>query len=400
MVMNEKAARLVCELEQELRKDILPFWCDRMVDKEYGGFYGRIAGNGQLVPEAEKGAILNARILWTFSSAYRLLGEPVYLTMARRAKEYLLAHFYDTEFGGIYWSLTHEGEPADTKKQFYAIAFAIYGLSEYYRATAEQEALDYAVRLFHDIEQHSFDPVTNGYLEAAARDWSSLEDMRLSEKDENESKTMNTHLHILEGYLGLYRVWKDAGLEKQLRNLVYLFTNKILDQHTGHLNLFFEDDWSNKYAIRSYGHDIEASWLLYEAAEVLGDAELMKSLLPVIRKIASASDEGLQPDNSMIYEWNLKSGVVDRQRQWWVEAECVVGHTNIYRLFDEEKELDKALSTWNYIKEHLIDKENGEWFWSVDDEGRANKHDDKAGFWKCPYHNGRMCMQVIEWLKK
>lgn len=399
MEMTDKLKVFEEELRHELRQDILPFWLHRMVDEAHGGFYGRMTGENELVPDAEKGAILNARILWTFSSAYRLFGEPAYAQAAQRARDYIIRHFYDPEFGGIFWSVDRDGHPLDMKKQFYAIGFAIYGLSEYYRAARDQEALDYAVRLFRDIEQHSFDSVHNGYLEAAARDWSPLADMRLSEKDENESKTMNTHLHILEGYLGLYRVWKDAQLERQLRNLISLFTDKILDRN-GHLNLFFEDDWRNKYAIRSYGHDIEASWLLYEAAEVLGDDNVLKALQPVIRKIAAAADEGLQPDHSLIYEYNVRTGAVDRQRQWWVEAECVVGHFNLFRLFGSREDLEKALATWTFIRSRLIDREHGEWFWSVDDAGVPDKKDDKAGFWKCPYHNGRMCMQILEWLKQ
>ena len=421
------------EVRQELENDILPFWMEKMTDSGRGGFYGRIDGGDTLHADAPKGAILNARILWTFSAAYRILRRPEYLDTAIRAKRYLIDRFYDNDFGGVYWSLDADGNPLDTKKQIYAQGFAIYGLGEYARATGDDEALDYAVRLFNLIEEHSFDRGRNGYVEAFMRDWSVIGDMRLSDKDENASKTMNTHLHILEPYANLYRVWKDARLERQLRNMIGLFTGKIMNRETSHLDLFFDDDWHTRGDIVSYGHDIEASWLIHEAALVLGDKALLKEIEPVIVNIARAADEGLNPDGSLIYEQT--SGRVDEQtsgqadgqtsRQgtdgvqagkqgeapcqlvtctsstdkelhWWVQAENVVGHVNLYQHFGDEAALDTAVKCWQFIKNSLIDREHGEWHWSLMPDGTVNRRDDKAGFWKCPYHNGRMCMEIIE----
>lgn len=388
--------QLVAEATEVLTSNILPFWMNKMVDTEYGGFYGRITGEGQLMPDAEKGAILNARILWTFSSAYRLLQRPEYLEMATRAKRYLLDKFYDPEFGGVFWSLNALGEPLDTKKQIYSLGFAIYGLSEYHRATGDEEALEYAIRLFESIEAHSFDPVKNGYCEALSRSWEEIADMRLSEKDENERKTMNTHLHILEPYANLYRVWKDVRLKRQLGNLIELFLDKILNSETGHLELFFDDDWHSKYRIISYGHDIEASWLIHEAALVLGDKAMLHKVEPIVEYIAAAADEGLQPDGSMIYETHLDRQHTDADRHWWVQAESVVGHANLYQYFGDEVMMQRALRCWEYIQQHLLDREAGEWYWSIKADGSVNRKDDKAGFWKCPYHNGRMCLELIE----
>lgn len=383
-------------MHSELENNILPFWMNKMEDNEEGGFYGQITGEDELKPEASKGAILNARILWTFSSAYRLLKKPEYLETATRAKRYLIDRFYDPQYGGIYWELDYKGNPLDTKKQIYAIGFAIYGLSEYARATGDEEALAYAQQLFDVIEQHSFDSEQNGYVEALTRDWQPIEDMRLSDKDENEKKTMNTHLHILEPYTNLYRIWKDEQLERQLRNLIEVFITRILDPQTGHLNLFFEEDWTNKYRIYSYGHDIEASWLIHEAALVLGDPEVLKRIEPIIIRIAQAADEGLNPDGSMIYENFLDKQKIDRELHWWVQAENVVGHINLYQHFGNTEALDTAVRCWEFIKTKLIDHEQGEWHWSLLPDGTVNRRDDKAGFWKCPYHNGRMCMEVIE----
>ena len=394
--MIKKLEALREEVKDELVNDILPFWMNRMTDREQGGFYGRIDGNNCLHPDAPKGAILNARILWTFSAAFRLLKKPEYLETATRAKRYLLDFFYDKQYGGIFWELNADGTPSDVKKQIYALGFAIYGLSEYARATGDREALEYAVRLLEVIEKYSFDPVQNGYVEALTREWQLIQDMRLSDKDENEKKTMNTHLHILEPYANLYRVWKDERLEKQLRNLIKVFVTRILDAESGHLNLFFEEDWSNKYHIISYGHDIEASWLIHEAALALGDQGLLAEIEPVIVKIAQAADEGLNRDGSMIYENFVDKQKVDRELHWWVQAENVVGHINLYQYFHDEDALRKALKCWQFIKENLIDGEGGEWYWSRYADGTVNRKDDKAGFWKCPYHNGRMCMEIIE----
>lgn len=394
--MIKKLEALREEVKDELVNDILPFWMNRMTDREQGGFYGRIDGNNCLHPDAPKGAILNARILWTFSAAFRLLKKPEYLETATRAKRYLLDFFYDKQYGGIFWELNADGTPSDAKKQIYALGFAIYGLSEYARATGDREALEYAVRLFEVIEKYSLDPVQNGYVEALTREWQPIQDMRLSDKDENEKKTMNTHLHILEPYANLYRVWKDERLEKQLRNLIKVFVTRILDAESGHLNLFFEEDWSNKYHIISYGHDIEASWLIHEAALALGDQGLLAEIEPVIVKIAQAADEGLNRDGSMIYENFVDKQKVDRELHWWVQAENVVGHINLYQYFHDEDALRKALKCWQFIKENLIDGEGGEWYWSRYADGTVNRKDDKAGFWKCPYHNGRMCMEIIE----
>ena len=394
--MDQAINQLRNEVRSELENNILPFWMNKMTDNRHGGFYGEITGEDELKPEASKGAILNARILWTFSAAYRLLKNPAYLATATRAKRYLIDRFYDSEYGGIYWELDFKGNPLDTKKQTYAIGFAIYGLSEYARATGDEEALEYARKLFDAIERYSFDPVQNGYLEALTRDWQPIQDMRLSDKDENEKKTMNTHLHILEPYTNLYRVWKDERLERQLRNLIEVFITRILDPQTGHLNLFFEEDWTNKYHIVSYGHDIEASWLIHEAALVLGDKELLKRIEPLIVRIAQAADEGLNPDGSMIYENFIDRQKIDRELHWWVQAENVVGHINLYQHFGDTAALDTACRCWRFIQAKLIDRQQGEWHWSILPDGTVNRKDDKAGFWKCPYHNGRMCMEIIE----
>ena len=422
---NQAVATLKQEVTDVLTKNILPFWLNKMQDREHGGFYGRMDGHGVLHPEAEKGAILNARILWSFSAAYRVLGVREYLNAATRAKDYILAHFIDKEYGGVYWSVDDSGQPKDTKKQFYAIGFAIYGLSEYARATGDREALDYALQLFDCIEEHAFDPVNNGYIEACTREWGEIADMRLSDLDANYPKSQNTHLHIIEPYTNLLRAIQELQaaqtcayvpaigsilpidvavppetmirIERALRNLIDIFTDKILNPATHHLDLFFDMDWTRGAGrLESYGHDIECSWLLHEAALVLGDEELLKKVESIVRLVAKSSEKGLNADGSMIHEANLDAGTKDDDLHWWVQAENVVGWLNIYQHFGDEEALQRALRCWQYIKDNLIDWKDGEWYWSRHADGTLNLDDDHAGFWKCPYHNSRMCLEIIE----
>ena len=383
-------------MQDVLEQNILSYWIDHVTDKENGGYYGRIDGEDKVHPQAEKGAVMNARILWAFSAAYRVLRKPTYLEAATRAKEYFVEYFLDKENGGAYWSVDYKGNPLDTKKQTYAIGFAIYGFSEYARATGDKKALEIAKKLYHDIEEHAYDSKNNGYIEALTRDWQPIADMRLSDKDENGSRTMNTHLHIIEPYTNLYRVWKDKSLEKSIRNLLDIFTDKLLNKETHHLDLFFDDAWQGKRNIESYGHDIEASWLLHETALVLGDKVVLQKIEQVIRRIADAADEGLRPDGSMVYEHWKDTDKSYLQRQWWVQCENIIGHIDLYQYFGYEDSLEKAVHCWNYVQKHLIDAKNGEWHWAVLDDGTINLSDDKAGFWKCPYHNSRMCLELIE----
>ena len=387
---------LKVEVKDELVNNILPFWMTKMIDPADGGFYGRIDGNGYIKKDADKGCVLNARILWTFSSAYRILKKPEYLRAAERSKDYLLNYFFDMKFGGVYWLVDHEGEMKDGKKQIYAQAFAIYGLTEYYRVTGDQICLDKAIDLFRLIEKYSYDKELDGYFEAFSREWGIIDDLRLSTKDANEKKTMNTHLHVLEAYTNLYRIWKDEFLKKRLSGLITIFTDKIVNNQTYNLNMFFDEEWNDKTDLVSYGHNIESSWLIYEAAQVLGDRVLTDKVRTLCLKIADASKAGIMKDGSMIYEKFFKTGQIDSDRHWWVQAETVVGFLNAYEISDKNQYLDLSLSAWRFISEHIIDRNNGEWYWSVNDMLQPNLKDDKAGFWKCPYHDSRMCLEIIE----
>lgn len=388
------------QLTDELTQNILPFWMKKMVDEKRGGFFGRMTGENQLMPDAPKGGILNARILWTFSSAALHLQSAEYLAMATRAKEYIFAHFFDEEEGGTYWMLHADGTPADTKKQIYNLAFFTYALVEYYRASGDKSCLNKAIELFLLIEKHSFDHQKNGYFEAYSKNWVLLDDLRLSDKDANEKKTMNTHLHVLEAYTNLYRVWKDPLLAQQLQNLIEIFLEKIINRQTHHLDLFFDEDWNCKSALYSYGHDIEASWLLDEAALVLDRPATLAKVRAVTLKIADAAAEGINAKGAIMNEKDCAIDHLDTRCDWWPQAEAMVGFFNAYELTDDLDYLHKVMNCWEFTQQNIIDRQQGEWIWSVAADGTKNVTDDKAGFWKCPYHNGRMCLEIIERIRK
>ncbi len=391
------------EVHECLTQNILPFWLTAMRDPRRGGWHGRMTGNGLTEEDAPRGAILYARLLWTFSAAHRALGDSDCLEAASHAKDYILAHFIDKDYGGTFWSVTADGLPLDTRKQFYAQGFMLYGFSEYARATGDAEALHMALRLFDIIERHAWDDRYGGYIEARTRDWQPVADMRLSDKDENFPKSQNTHLHIIEPYTNLLRLLRQTNpggddarkVAAAVGRLLSIFTSHILNPDTHHLGLFFDMDWTCRSTTESYGHDIECSWLLHEAALVLGDKAVLSEVERVARDVALASEKGLQPDGSMIYEGEPDGTHFDRDRHWWVQAEAVVGFFNLYCHFGDEAALQKAWRLWEYIKNRLIDRDHGEWYWSIREDGSVNTNDDHAGFWKCPYHNSRMCLEIL-----
>jgi len=376
---------------------ILHFWQTQTIDNYNGGFYGQITGDNKIVPHAPKGAVLNARILWTFSAAYRITKNDSYRQTAQRAKDYILQYFIDNQYGGVYWLIDSVGKPLDTKKQIYALAFTIYALVEYYKITHDETTKGEALKLYQLIEEHSFDPIQNGYFEAFNREWGQADDLRLSAKDQNDAKTMNTHLHILEAYTNLYRIHKDETLRQKLQNLIHIFTDKIIHAEDFHFRLFFDEKWTVTSQLVSFGHDIEGSWLLLEAAEVLCDTDLLKKVKQVSLKMADVVlQTGFNADNSLMYEHDLNTNHLDNERHWWVQAEAVVGMLYAFKISKNTKYAQKAIEVWQYIKDKLIDYQNSEWFWSAYAVGSINLKDDKAGFWKCPYHNSRACMEVIE----
>jgi len=395
-----------------LEDNILSFWWNKMRDPD-GGFYGRMDGYNILHPDAPRGAVMNARLLWAFSAAYRVLRKPEYLEAANWAKSYIETHFLDREQGGAFWSVNADGSPLDTKKQTYAQGFMIYAFSEYARATGDEQAKQTAINLFNAIEAHAFNEqmvngkMVHGYVEALTRDWQPIADMRLSDKDENAAFTMNTHLHVLEPYTNLYRIWPDERLRQRLIALIGIFSDHLYNPKTHHVDCFFDIHWNGRRDIASYGHDIEAAWLLNEAFSVLLPNELKADSFErrLTHRIAHASLEGLQPDGSMIHEAKMANDKgqmthVDASRQWWVLCEQVIGCIDQWQLTEDEAWFRRVEAAYRYIETYLVDHEQGEWYWAILPDGSIDRTNDKAGFWKCPYHNTRMCLEIIERLNK
>ena len=381
------------ELYKVLNENVLDFWQSRMVDVEWGGFYGRIDGHDQLHPKADKAIILNTRILWTFSAAYQVTQDIEHKKVADRAYQYIVDHFIDAEFGGVYWTLDHTGHVSNDKKQVYAQAFAIYAFSEYHKIAPQGQVLEHAVTLYNLLETHSLDKQDNGYFEAFDRQWGVLSDVRLSDKDMNATKTMNTHLHVLEAYTNLLMVWEHEPLKKALQNLVELMSTKFISD-TNHFHLFFNDQWELQSHEVSFGHDIEGSWLLCEAAEVHQDAGLISSTRALALKMTDASLEGMDDDGGLMNEAGPE-GLTDTDKHWWPQAEVLVGLINAWQISGEERYLREAEKTWSFIKTRLIDPK-GEWHWRVTRTGQVVLDEDKAGPWKCPYHNGRALLELYQ----
>lgn len=392
--MDVRLKRFSSELSEELFR-ILSFWESEAPDAVNGGFLGQIDFNGNKNPDTDKGAVLHARILWSFSAAYRQFPKTEYKVAATRAYRYLCEHFQDTVYGGIFWSVSADGKPADTKKQIYALAFAIYGLSEYYAAFSDESALDRAISLYQKIEKYSFDPLHNGYYEAFTRDWKTMDDLRLSEKDANEKKTMNTHLHIAEAYANLYSSWPDERLKAQLQNLLEVIDQRFFDASKGNYKLFFSEDWIEKPDVISFGHDIEAAWLLLHCAVVSGNDVLINKYEKNALLVAEATKQGVDShDGGLWYEYDPSADKLIAEKHWWPQSEMQLGYFAAWRLSRKEDYLEMVLKNWEFTKEFLIDREKGEWLWGVD-SAYAPIQKDKAGFWKCPYHNSRGCLELI-----
>lgn len=400
--MNEQDISRLLQLKVEFSDEltsILEFWSTKCLDETHEGFIGSMDHCGNVDPVASKGCILNTRILWTFSAAYRTTNLEVYRTMAKRAYDYLTKYFWDHQYGGLYWELDHKGAPLDRKKQAYVQGFGIYAFSEYYRAIGVEESLAYARELFQILEEKYWDFKNTGYLEALTEDWKKIDDMRLSLKDLNTPKSMNTHLHILEPYTNLYRVWPNEKLKTAISSLLQIFCNKIYNPYTKHLKLFFSLDWKSQFEEISFGHDIEGAWLMNEASILINNGALDKEVHSITKQLVlSTLNEGLDKDGSLFNE--MKGNQLDTDKHWWPQAEAMVGFLDAYELEGKKTYLEQVEKLWIFINNFLKDRENGEWFWRVNADNIAITSEDKAGFWKCPYHNGRALMELIERIVK
>ncbi len=387
-----KLLQLSAAVEDNLYNNIVPFWMKYSVDTINGGFFGAVDVYGKANPQSSKGLILNARILWTFSALYLKDKDPGFLMMAQRAYKYLSDHFIDREYGGAFYTVDKDGKPLSTLKYTYANAFLIYGLSEYYRATGDQGALELAKTIFTELDKHAHDAQYLGYHELFQRDWSAVPPGTRNDIGDAD-KSMNTTLHVMEAFGNLYRVWKSPLLESRLKELIVVTLDKIINPKTHRQYYLFNRDWSSKVNVESYGHDIESSWLMLECAEILGDKAVLERVKVASLAMAESTVEVLNPDGRLTYD--AVDGITTKTQQWWVQAEAVVGYVNAWQLTGDEKWLDRAMLVWQFTDKYLVDRDYGEWFYGLDRDGLINKRTGKVSAWRCPYHNGRMCLEVI-----
>ncbi|UMB59921.1 AGE family epimerase/isomerase [Lutibacter sp. A80] len=393
--MNKLAEIISVSSAKELQ-NILNYWSTNTIDEIHGGFVGERDHYNNLVPNASKGIILNARILWSFSAASNHLKTTKYKSICERSYNYLQTYFKDKDYGGVYWELNAKGTPINTRKQVYAQAFMIYALSEYYLFSKNKEALNWVIVIYELIEKHAKDNKYRGYIEAFNKDWSPIADMRLSDKDENEAKTMNTHLHILEAYTNLYKVYKNQSLKENLKELINLFLTKFLNSNYN-LNLFFDEQWNLKSNVISFGHDIETAWLLIEAAKVINNKQLISETERIAVLIADAfMENAIDTDGGVMNEFNPKTKVLDGDKHWWQQVEALVGLRYAFNITGKEIYLKKSIEIFNFINTKIIDKTNGEWFWRVNKKGELYTSEYKMGMWKAPYHTSRACIVLNE----
>lgn len=380
------------EIKMELTGHIIPFW-SALKDEENGGFYGFMNNALELDKKADKGVILHARILWFYSQAYITLKDEMLKGYAFHAFEFMKNHCIDYEKGGVYWMLDHKGSPVDTMKHTYNIAFCIYALSCYYNAFGDRFALDLAYKLFTDIEENTLDEY--GYREAFSRDWQLIDNEALSENGLKADKTMNTVLHLIEAYTELLKADRSERVEERLRFLLSQMSDIIYDADTDALRVFFDEKFRLVGDIHSFGHDIEATWLTDRACKVIGDAALIEKFRQINVRIARNIQKlAIDTDGAMKNE--RENDKIDATRVWWVQAEAVVGFINAYQNSNDEAFLKTAKGVWDYIRDNVVDKrEGGEWFSELEADGTPREYKEQVGPWKCPYHNGRMCLEVI-----
>ena len=384
---------MVEEIKSHLLENIIPFW-KSLRDDEYGGYYGWMDYDLKLDKKAVKGCILNSRILWFFSNAYTLLKDESLLEEAKHGFAFMKEHCMDKENGGIFWSIKYSGEPEDTTKHTYNQAFAIYALSSYYEASGDEEALNMAKGLFRIIEQRCTDDI--GYKEAFDKEFHEIENDKLSENGVIAQKTMNTLLHVFEAYTELYRVAKLPEVKERLEWIMDTFADKVYNPELHRQEVFFDAEMNSIIDLHSYGHDIETAWLIDRGVEVLGEKKYEEKMTPITKDLTAQIFKIAFNGHSLANE--CEKGVVNTHRIWWVQAETVVGFLNGWKMNPDKPEyLEAAQNEWEFIKKHVIDKRSGsEWFWEVDENGNPYPGRPIVEPWKCPYHNGRMCFEVIK----
>ncbi|MDV7105117.1 AGE family epimerase/isomerase [Vibrio sp. TH_r3] len=382
------------QLCTEVSDNIFDFWLN-YADRDNGGFYCYSDFEGMIDQDFDKSVLLHSRILWGFSNAYRILGQDKYLNAAKHCFQFMMDKAIDKEFGGVFWMLDKNGNVSDSQKHIYNQGFAIYAFSEYFLASGDELALEESKKIFSLIEEHSYDELNGGYIEAFDREWKEIDNHLVCDTAEGvlAEKSMNTHLHIMEAYTTLHKAWKNSYVEEKIQHLLQLICNKVVDERL-HYGLFFTRDWQCVSTDISYGHDIEGTWLMDEAAAELSDREFANNVFRLTTEMAQTTlKEGVDVDGAVFNE--LREGhLLDTDRIWWVQAEAMVGFFNAYQKEPKPEFIQATLHCWNIIQSQLLDRENGEWFWKTKRNGQPYFNEPKVEPWKCPYHNGRACLEL------
>lgn len=395
MKVESELHSLKNEVFQELTKSILPYWIERVYDDQNASFHGRIDAENKIHKDADRSAILISRIAYSFAASLQLTGDSSLVQPMQTAVNMLKRDYLDPEFGGLYWMTDASGSPTDFKKHVYAQSFGIYAFATVFSATHDEIALKQAIELYQLIEKHAYLPSSNGYHEAFSRNWSPLIDVRLGESDAQEPRSTNTHLHLMEAYAALYKVWPDEVLRTRIATLIEIFLSRIYNQEGRHFFAFFDENWTPKSQVYSFGHDIETVWLLVDAARAINQHDLIVRCEDVALEVAHmALEQAIDPKFGGIYNFGSNGVVIDSEKHWWAQAEAMVGLLMTYRLSGDLTHLNAVFGLWDFITKNVIDHANGEWYFRVNRDGSPITIDDKVGAWKCPYHTSRACIQI------
>lgn len=395
MKVESELPALKNEVFLELTKSILPYWLNKVYDDRNASFHGRIDAENRIHHDADRSAVLISRIAYSFAASFQLTGDSSLVLPMQNAVNMIERDFFDHKFGGLFWMTDASGSPIDTKKHVYAQSFGIYAYATVFAATNDKLALQQAIKLFELIESHAFLSGSNAYHEAFSREWSPLSDVRLGDSDALEPRSTNTHLHLLEAYAALYKGWPNEVLKARIAMLIEVFLSKIYNQEGRHFYSFFDENWTPKSQVYSFGHDIETVWLLLDAARAINQPELIVRCEVIALEVANmVLDQAIDSKFGGIYNFGSNGVVVDTEKHWWAQAEAMVGLLMAYRLSGDVAHLNAVFGIWEFITKHVIDHVHGEWYFRVNRNGSPIETDDKVGAWKCPYHTSRACIQI------
>ena len=392
------------KLEKILTENIVPFWYDKTIDRENGGYTINHDQQGQPLGPGTKMIVSQARTVWLFSRLARAGYRPEeYLEAAEHGYRFLTEKMWDHEHGGFYWQVDATGDQQlAPRKHLYGQSFALYGISEYYLAGGKDEAREFAVRFFNLLEEKAYDQTYGGYRESFEPDWTETPAGVSNHMGvPAELKLMNTHLHLLEALTTFYRATKHPVARERLLELINVQSNTVVRKNIGACTDKYDRDWTPRldgnYAQVSYGHDIENVWLLMDACNAIGVsnypfADLYHTLYDYSLTFGYDHAQG-----GFYYTGSFNEPATNRDKSWWVQAEALASALHMFRFTNDGKYLSVFQKTFGYVEQNMVDWDNGEWHHIITPNGTVQG--SKASPWKAGYHNGRAMIECIEILK-